>query len=250
MREVTAADLSQKQPVLHTQPMTPIHGLREIEAAFRSSAIFKDAPKAFIDELIRNKTKKSLNVGQYLFFQGDVSDALYCVIEGEVEISLKSKGGKEVHLALVGAGSLIGEFGLFDGAARSADAIAVRRSVLVSFPRSAIIQVLRNSPDACLGVINMLVSRLRTADEQIRQFAIASVESRLAQFLLANSDYGRKAIGLNQAEIARRLGARRETINRKLSDWRRQGFVTISQVGVKVISTQGLLSAIIEDEER
>ena len=43
-----------------------------------------------------------------------------------------------------------------------------------------------------------------------------------------------RMVTLTQTEIARRIGASREKVNRKLHDWNDEGFIELSRSGVKL----------------
>ncbi len=66
-----------------------------------------------------------LEPGAALFLAGDVAEALYVVLTGELDIAVSTRDGRDVWLAKLGAGALVGEMGVLDGGPRSADARAV-----------------------------------------------------------------------------------------------------------------------------
>jgi putative ABC transport system ATP-binding protein len=70
-------------------------------------------------------TTRALEAGEVLFKQGDASDLVYVVDDGEVEIVRELAAGGEEVLAELGAGSYFGELGPLFGLRRSATARAV-----------------------------------------------------------------------------------------------------------------------------
>ena len=62
---------------------------------------------------------ESVPAGQALFREGDLGDAFYVVIAGEVDIRV----GEEL-VETVGPGGVVGEMAMIDGGARSASAVA------------------------------------------------------------------------------------------------------------------------------
>jgi DNA-binding transcriptional regulator LsrR (DeoR family) len=50
----------------------------------------------------------------------------------------------------------------------------------------------------------------------------------------------RALVPLTQTEIARRLGASREKVNRKLNAWARQDWVELSPSGIRVLEPSAL----------
>jgi putative ABC transport system ATP-binding protein len=74
-----------------------------------------------------------LVAGQLLFGQGDLSDLVYVVMSGEVEIFRARESGVEERLAVVDQGSYFGELGPLMNLPRSASARALTDATLVGY---------------------------------------------------------------------------------------------------------------------
>jgi putative ABC transport system ATP-binding protein len=79
-------------------------------------------------------TEVRLAPGEILFTQGEVSDLVYVVEEGEVELVLLLADGGEELLARQGPGGYFGELGPMFGLRRSATARATMQSRLLGLP--------------------------------------------------------------------------------------------------------------------
>jgi len=175
----------------------------------------------------------ALQQGAQLFFKGDPGDALYVVLEGEIEISAATADGKAVRIAALGAGAVIGEMAVLDGGGRSADASAARRTRLLRIGREAVLDVLKTEPDALLALAVELSHRVRNADAALESAALLDLGGRLARVLLQEAG-GSGLVGLAQTELARRIGASREKVNRKLGAWREEGWISIGRAGIRI----------------
>jgi len=82
------------------------------------------------EELTRARTTRSLVAGESLFEQGDASDLVYVIDEGELDVIRMLAGGGEQHLARLGPGQYCGELGPLMGFPRSASARAATDVVL------------------------------------------------------------------------------------------------------------------------
>jgi CRP-like cAMP-binding protein len=185
----------------------------------------------------------TLELGEFLAQAGDLGDALYVVVEGEIEVLGRSEGGRQVRLASMTRSAVVGEMAALDGGVRSADMIAVRRSQLWRIPRSAILDALRAEPDAALALIAELSRRLRATNEMIESATFLDLGGRLAKLLLeAASPNG--VVALTQTEIARRIGASREKVNRKLHAWSDDGWVVLSPQGIRLLRVDALRALI------
>ena len=77
-----------------------------------------------------------LQVGDVLFRQGEEADGLYVVADGSVGVYSRLPGGREVELAVLGAGEVVGELALVDGGARAATVRALEPTAALFFSRA------------------------------------------------------------------------------------------------------------------
>lgn len=221
---------------------------KEAEAARTAlgrSTLFKRLSDAEREALIAGSTLVNLAPGGQLFLRGDPGDAVFVVIEGEVEIGAMTADARSVRIAALGAGAVIGEMALLDGGGRSADAHASRRSALLRIGRDAILGSLKSQPEALLELAVELSQRLRHANALLESTVLLDLGGRLARLLLQESG-ARGVVALPQGEIARRIGASREKVNRKLSEWRDAGYVSITRAGVRLDQPDALAQLIAD----
>ena len=81
----------------------------------------------------REPREVALATGQVVFNQGDLSDLVYVVVSGEVEIFRSRDDGSEEHLSVVRQGSYFGELGPLMNLPRSATARALTDVTLVGY---------------------------------------------------------------------------------------------------------------------
>ena len=204
-----------------------------IEAAFARADLLAALSEAARKRLAGAGNLVSVDPGALLFSKGDPGDALYVLIEGEVEIRTGSEGGRDVRIAALKAPALLGEMAVLDGGARSADVAALRRAKLLRISRDSAISALESEPKALLALLAEMSRRLRAADAALEDAALLDLGGRLAQRLLEEAGDG-AMVTLTQTELARRIGASREKVNRKLHEWSDEGLLELSRAGVKL----------------
>lgn len=111
---------------------------------------------------------KTLKEGQLLFKAGDQSDGMYLVRKGELRVFLE-QNGKEVMLASVGAGGMIGEMALFDNSPRSASVKAVTDCEVTQISTDDFAKLMKQIPKWFVSLMVALSSRLRTTNERLRK---------------------------------------------------------------------------------
>jgi CRP/FNR family cyclic AMP-dependent transcriptional regulator len=189
--------------------------------------------------LARNGTPVILAKDEQLFRQGAESDAAYAIMSGEIEVSLPGLDGRDIWIARLGGGTVVGEMGSLDGSPRSADARATRKCELWKIDRKLIMRALIDEPSAALALLAVLVGRIRDTDALVERTSPMNLGKRLARLLLDESTKGR--IIYNQAELAHLIGATREAVNRKLAAWRKSKWIELTPQGLYVRDRAALL---------
>ena len=86
----------------------------------------------------------------------------------------------------------------------------------------------------------MMARRLRMTDLLLQEMALLDLGGRLARLLLEADG---PTVALSQGEMARLIGASRERVNRKLAQWRAEGWIDVGVYGVKVLNRASLASS-------
>lgn len=110
----------------------------------------------------------SIGKGEILFHEGDHANRAYFVKEGEVEV-LKESSGREILLAVRGAGSVIGEMALLQSAPRSATVRARAATVFYAIGKADFDRLLHSSPSAMQSLFQTMLDRLKSDQVSLRQ---------------------------------------------------------------------------------
>src|ERR687889_1292741 len=87
----------------------------------------------------------------------------YVILEGTLKVSTVQGNGRELTLALLGPGEIVGELALADRAARSADVTALEPAVVVWLDRGTFERLRRDIPGITENLHRLLARRLRPA---------------------------------------------------------------------------------------
>jgi CRP/FNR family transcriptional regulator, cyclic AMP receptor protein len=219
--------------------------LQNVEAALAKAELMAALSDATRARLAKQGVPCTVEPGKLLFAKGDKGDALFVLLEGEVEVRTSTSAGKDVRIASLKPHALIGEMAVLDGGVRSADICAIRRSRLLRIHRDHAIAALESEPKALLKLLSELTRRLRHADAAIEDAHILDLGARLAQRLLEEAGEG-ASVTLTQTELARRIGASREKVNRKLHEWADEGWIGMGRAGIKLTARDKLAALITE----
>jgi CRP/FNR family transcriptional regulator, cyclic AMP receptor protein len=200
-----------------------------------------------VDALVPLIRSRRYPKGSVIFHQGDPGTTLYLVETGEVKLTITSDSGREVILAILGPGASFGELSLLDGGPRSADAIARVDCKLGMLDREHLIRFLADHPTATSSLLSIMAGRLRRTTDQLHDAVFFDIPARLAKVLLQfteaksqSPDGVLNAPKLNQEELARLVGGTRESINKCLGVYARQGLIRRRRGMVTVLKPEEL----------
>jgi CRP-like cAMP-binding protein len=184
-----------------------------------------------------------------IYLRGDPGTAFYVIASGRVTIVLTSPDGKELILRRLGPGGFHGELALLDDEPRSADAIASESSVLLVLQRDAFRQFLAEHPEVATKLLGTVSQYLRRNAELIQDATFLDVPARLARVLL---ELAAPAAGevpepgaviadkIKQGELASLVGATRESVNKWLGTFEKQGLIRYDKGQITLLRPSGL----------
>jgi CRP/FNR family cyclic AMP-dependent transcriptional regulator len=182
---------------------------------------------------------------QVIVTQGEPAQALYAIVRGRLKVVSAGPDGRDTVLGIMAEGEVFGEVALIDGGTRSATVTAIESCELLVVERKQFLELLEQSPQISIKLLIVLAGRLRRLSQRSEDAAFLDVPSRLARSLLdlavrfgerraASNDIS-ISLKLSQQELGDLIGATRESINKHLNDWTRQGFLRL-QSGRMIIS--------------
>ena len=187
---------------------------------------------------------------EVIYLRGDPGTAFYVIASGKVKIALTSPDGKELILRRLGPGGFHGELALLDDEPRSADAVATEASVLLVLQRDAFRQFLAEHPDIATKLLGTVSQYLRRNAELIQDATFLDVPARLARILLElASQPGNAELPppgavipdrMKQGELASLVGATRESINKWLGSFEKQGLISYDKGQITLLRPTGL----------
>ena len=201
--------------------------------------MFERVGREDLEQLSGLLQQKRYNRGEVIFHQGDVGTALFIVRQGEVAIRLSSPEGREVILALVSRGYAFGELALLDGEPRSTDAVAREETDLLKLQREDFQRFLSERPQVAMDLLAVLSRMVRRVTQHVHDAAFLDARARLARVLLDRAQAqgkpgpngGVTLPKLTQAELANLCGITRESVNKWLNHYKRQGLLTSDKGG-------------------
>ena len=160
--------------------------------------------------------------------EGDVSDALFILVSGELKVFTRDARGRELIYNTLQPGELFGEL-FIDGGTRSASVMAIVDSQCIEVDHLDIRDFILAYPEFAEFLIHSLINRLRHATELSKGLALHDVYERTVALLNQTAvNEGQTRVvpsAMTQQAIADRVGATREMINHVIRELMRGGFL-------------------------
>ena len=172
-------------------------------------------------EISRHGITREFRPRTIVVTEGELTDALYIIVQGKVRAFVGDANGKEVVLSVMGRGEYFGEVA-FDQGPRSASVITLEQCRLIVVPGAEFADFVARSPAFAHHFIRKLIRHIRVLTENVRSLALMDAYGRVARLLLDSSvkKDGMQYVPerLTQSEIASRVGCSREMVSRIFKD--------------------------------
>ncbi len=167
----------------------------------RSITYFSDLGDELLSEVCEASSQIQLAPGETIIHEGEMSNELYVLVEGELVVST-TQNGLTVELARIKAGDVAGELALLDNAPRIADVAAAIPSRVVLVPGEAFNRLL-DDPRVMRRMFRTVTSRLRSTEETLRHGERMAALGRMAAQLMHELNNPASAVGRTSQELAR-----------------------------------------------
>jgi CRP/FNR family transcriptional regulator, cyclic AMP receptor protein len=137
-------------------------------ADLRNIGLFGALPERVLDELAAELQLLELPAGSYVFREGEAGSCMYVVLQGDVEVLKKSRGGLDSRVAVLGPGDWFGEMSIIDVQPRSATVQTVSPGRLIRITAADLDRLYRSDVKAYALIVQNIARelsrRLRVAD--------------------------------------------------------------------------------------
>jgi CRP-like cAMP-binding protein len=188
--------------------------------------------------------------GAYLILEGDRGDHALLIRAGRLKIVRTSSDGREVVIAVRGAGELVGELNALAGTAapRAGSVVALDDVIVQTIPAAQLLRFVERHPAVSFALLRLLAARLRESTSRHADAAGYDVLHRLARTLVDEADRAGRpgdggtvvGAGLSQAELAGLVAASPKSVGRSLAVLRAQGLLATGRRSIVIRDIDGL----------
>jgi CRP/FNR family transcriptional regulator len=210
--------------------------------SLRGCQLFTGLPPADLENIAAVTVVKSLEKGDYLFHEGEITRGFYVVQRGAVNVHRVNAAGKEQVIHIFRAGESFAEAALATDKGYPADARAVEATQVLWVQKDGILALLKRQPELALRMLGSMSSHLRVLVGQLEDLTLKDVETRLANWLVKRCPNPQSEspvkieLTMTKRVLAAELGTVSETFSRTLAKFRKQQLLAVKGKTITVLS--------------
>ena len=187
-----------------------------------------------------------LETGDVFYSPDDLSEKVFILRRGKARVYRVADDGREVTLAVVGAGTMFGEMTLTAQRLQGAYAQAMEPSEVSAMGREDLERLILEKPQVGLQIAHLLSERLRRYEIRLENITLKDVPTRLASILLllaetegvvTSEGFVRIPTHYTHERLGTMIGANREAVSRAFGVLQEEAIVELRR---RIIHVKGL----------
>lgn len=213
--------------------------IQELKSAIPHIESVNESIDQFLSEENLYKLKSIMRIrkvtaGTHLFWDGEEAEKMYYIISGRVKLRASSESGKDFLLSIKEKGSLIGEFGGFtEKLYYNYRADVEEQTEIGIIHMSDLKKLLYQFGNFAVEFMSWIGWTQRIMQNKLYDFLFLDKQGALASTLIKlTTTHGVKCkdgilitIELTNKDLGDFIGTTRESVNRLLNSWKREGIV-------------------------
>jgi len=190
---------------------------------------------------------RRLEEGETLFHHGQPVEHFFLLRQGQMKLFRLSAEGQEKVIEIIRPGQTFAEAAMFMDRRLGypVSSAAIEPAEVWAFEARTFLEILRQSIDACFGLMATMSARLHIQLNDIDRLTLHNATFRLVSYLLQESsdnepDHARIHLATPKNVIASRLSIQPETFSRILSNLTRQKLIEVQGQDIVLCDVEAL----------
>lgn len=218
----------------------------EMFEILRGLPLLSDVDEEDVEAVLSEVIVANIKAGELVFKTGDAPDFMYLIYEGQMKIFVNTMDGEEQIFYIYRDGDFVGGLNLLVQTPYRYIGQALTDCKVVVIPKYTFDKYFWDSPVVLRSVLVKSFERIRWAEELIQRLSTSNASMKTAGLLLklvkrlgVETDDGiRLELSMSREELGNYSGLRRETITRKLGEFKELGYIELE--GSRVIIVKDL----------
>ncbi len=202
--------------------------------------LFSRLDEKYMSELQSQMLIRSYDKNSLVFYEGETSEYLYILLEGDVRVYKTTPKGSQIHMHNFSAPEIIALIAIFEEIPFPASCEFLTEGKVGLLSMSKIKKCMQNA-DFSISLVSALTKRMKLLSKLLHKETVYSSEAKIADLIVRNKSIFEH---LKNNEIASILNMTPETFSRILTKLKRKKFITIDEHIVKIHNENALYSII------
>jgi CRP-like cAMP-binding protein len=217
----------------------------------RQVSVFAEATDDDLKAITQNSFARSIEEGEFFFFQGDAAEYVYVLTSGQVKLLQSNPSGKQVNIRTILPWEMFAALGAVrKDATYPANAQAIQDSAALLIKSEFLNEMMQTRPYLAVGLTRLMTGLIQDIQTRYRELATERVEQRIARTLLRlASQIGKRVeqettiveLLFSRQDLAEMTGTTLFTVSRTLSDWEKLGFIEAGRERIRIINPHELV---------
>jgi len=217
----------------------------------RQVSVFAEATDDDLNAIAQNSFVRSIEDGEFYFFQGDPAEYLYVLTSGQVKLLQSNPNGKQVNIRTVQPWEMFAALGAVrKDASYPVSAQALQDSTALVLRSDFMNEMMQTRPYLAIALTRLMTTLMQEVQARYRELATERVEQRIARTLLRlASQIGERIkdkrimveLSFTRQDLAEMTGTTLFTVSRTLSEWEKAGLIEAGRERIKIKNPHGLV---------
>lgn len=207
-------------------------------------SVFAEATEEDLNVIAEQSFLRSIEEGEFFFFQGDPAEYVYVLTSGQVKLLQSNPNGKQVNIRTIQPWEMFAALGAVrNDAAYPVSAQALQDSSALAIKSVFMNEMMRTRPYLAMALTRLMTEMVQGIQVRYRELATERVEQRIARTLLRlASQIGERVqrettmveLSFTRQDLAEMTGTTLFTVSRTLSDWEKSGYIETGREKIRI----------------
>jgi len=212
--------------------------------SLKETGIFKKWRIEEIEKAFQFKEEIEYKTGNTIYCEGNVSNHIYYIVQGEVKTFKVNQEGKELITEIFMDRSFFGFTSLLNNKPYTENAEAIKPTKVIRIQKHELQDLIKANPQLALNFMDLLTNNLEGVKEHLMHLAYDSVRKKTANAILylQNKEDQQNGFEISRSDLASILGIAKETLTRTLTDFKEEKLIKTNRNKIHIIDQKKLLS--------
>lgn len=195
-------------------------------------------------DLSDNREIRAYQKKDVIYDIGAIGRWLFYIVSGKVKVLQINDFGKELITQIYGPGEFFGYNSLICNSNYFNKAVAIEDAEIKLIPKDDFSKLLFNQRDFAAKFIKLVAANVADTEQHLIDMAYSSVRYKVAQAILScpRSEQDTTQVQISREDLAAVAGTAKETLIRTLSDFKKEGALSIDGTLLTILNEQALKS--------